>query len=250
MYFKPNGLSIKQWFKDAFNYYLRYRLRSFLIFDSYSIVFKVRMDEMDTLDRWNVDKNLSLDKVDPENPDELMRLVYPWRRRQFKKLFANGSICLVGRLNGKIISYGWNSIGRIDPLVQKDFGYYDIPLGINDSWGIDIVVHHAHRGKGYEFAAFKHGQKYWMERGIEHFWGAVYTGDRGSLKMHHRIGYKPVYINYHKRRFGFKKTQLWEINEDSIEIVNKATRGKNISFLWKDFRDNKGAQPPPRSNSS
>ncbi|PJA28510.1 MAG: hypothetical protein CO189_04445 [candidate division Zixibacteria bacterium CG_4_9_14_3_um_filter_46_8] len=231
MYFKPHSNNIFSHLRGWFNYYIRYKFRCFIQMDSYSVVMRSYLKEMKLIDRWNLHK-LQIEPIVPRNAEKLYALVYPWRRRELRELLENNSLCFVGKLNGKIISYSLNSIGGIDPKIERDLGL-EIPMGPRDVWGVDIVVAPPARGKGVEFSIFKNGSEFWRSMGMEYLYASVSLRDRGSLKMHKRVGFKPIYIHYLRRRFGFQKSQLMPIDNKSVAIAERAAKGANISFLWK-----------------
>jgi len=199
--------------------------------DSFSIVMRVPFGQM-ALIEYKIINKYELEIIEPEKAEKLLRLVYPWRRREFKQYFKNNSVCLVGKKGDQIVSYGWNSIGKVDPKIQRELDL-NIPMGPKDIWGVDIVVAPPYRGRGVGFSAFQHVNDYWKAKGMEYLYDCVSVRNRGSLKLHKRVGFKPIYIHYLHRWFGFQKSNLMPIDEHSISLANKAAKGINIGFLWK-----------------
>ncbi|MBD3232232.1 MAG: hypothetical protein GF315_00755 [candidate division Zixibacteria bacterium] len=232
MHFKPHDDSIVTMIRDWFNLFIRYKFRAFLHSSNYNIVLKAPYKELELKDRWRRKHQYRMEILDENTIGKLNKLVYPWRRKEFKEYLSNDSVCFVGIYRNRIVSYGWTSVGRVDPHVQDLYGMV-IPMGEKDVWNVDIVVDPEYRGRGAEFYGMAYGSEYWISQGMENVWSAVNIRDRGSMKIHYRLGYRPVYMHIMKKYLGIMKTKLIPVNEETLPELKEITKGKNIDFIWK-----------------
>lgn len=240
--FKPDEMTFSVWLRAFINHYLRYKFRRLIHIDSYSIIFKVPIEQLSADRNKAIQRviagmdfeNCSVEKAEGENRISLYKSVFPWEANKFRKYFDHGSECFVYKVGEKITCYTWTSYGRIEPAVRDEFGY-NLKIDKNDLWGIDIVVHPNYRGRGYEYLIFVISCDTLRERGIGNIYGAVSVLDRGSLKMHRRLGFKPVYLHHFQSRLGFRKSILYPIDDGSRKLAEKVAgkKGVDLKFVWK-----------------
>ncbi|GEM_PF-5048274 len=243
--FKPKKMSLRIWAEAYFNYYIMLKLKRNLYSDSHNLIVKAKVEDMALMDPDNryekrimkLDpKSYRTDPLTKDNFDNLIKDLFPWERRKFTKYLRNGSYGHLSKIRNDMVCCTWVSHGNIDPEVKKALGL-EIELGKNDVWGVDIIVHPDYRGQGFEFIIFKHTPEYLLPQGVENVWGAVWIGDKGSLKMHKRVGFKPIYFHYDKRRFGVRTSTIIPVNKDTVDSINKiaAKYGIDITSIWKDI---------------
>ncbi|MCP4631569.1 MAG: GNAT family N-acetyltransferase [candidate division Zixibacteria bacterium] len=221
--FKPTKTTLLTWFHATFNYYIRFCLRRFLYSNSTSLIVKADLEKSKAEESKASDRvyqrlkqrGVTVYQIDHQNVNELFDVVFPWKVRRFKRYFKNGSICFIWKAGGKAVGYSWTSRGKIDEDVKKEYGL-NVEIGKDDLWGIDLVVNPEFRGKGIEYLIFHFSLQPLYSQGIKNIYGSVYIGDKGSIRMHERIGFKPLYLHRLQRRLGFKKSKMIPFDETDL----------------------------------
>ncbi|MBD3169421.1 MAG: GNAT family N-acetyltransferase [candidate division Zixibacteria bacterium] len=244
--FKPEKPTLKHWIVGWFNYYIKFRLKLRLWSDSYSLIMKLKVDEMTAEDEedkvgkriWRMVLKNNTDayhasKLTDETAGKFFDAFFPWKRKQLENYYKNGSECYQWKIYDQIVCCTWTSHGRIDPEVQKEMGI-ELPIGKKDYWGLDIIVHPDYRGKAFEFLLFNVTHRHLKKQGVDNLWAAVYLGDRGSVKMHHRVGFRPMHLLHQRFRFGFKQSNLYSFEKDGAAETHKAAEklGVDLEFLF------------------
>jgi hypothetical protein len=243
MSIKPDRVTLRDWITEFYGFY-RFKVFRNLSSVEHGLIFKMPVERMNVAFHKPIPGlrfKIILDETG-DDAAELFKSIYPWKRREFKKRFRDGSGLLVGFIGSKIVFYCWGSYGCLAYNYRKE---YNLRLNLNpdEAFLYDAYVNRDYRGKGILFHTYKASYDIYHPKQFKYLYNIVPVEYKGVLRMMHRLGMEPAYYLECRRFLGFKTTVLRPVDEGGKEMAMQAAarKGVDITFLWGENR--KSRQP-------
>lgn len=192
-------------------------LKSLFWLDRQVMMFDIR--NADPFRKADADSNVELRELDAKDHEELIHFSVHFDSRELQRRLKRGDICYIAKMDGKIVFYGWGTVGKI----------YVAMLGKYMDRGPDRVYFHntytdpTCRNRSILPAFMSRMHDYVFEKGYPYSYTLVDIELGLPVNAYMKLtGASKVTLIHYRRRFGIKSYTQRDISrEEAIELSRR-----------------------------